>query len=327
MKKRVFSILIIGIFLMVALSFRAFSADKKPLNLGACNSSSSWYGYLVSVAKTINELVPTVSVNVVETGATFDNIARLSKNQVDLGWASFSDTWTAIEGRGKFQGKAIPELRGLFVSTLMPVYYVVREDSGVKTFNDLDGKKFNAGMRGSSTEKLCMDFMEVLGVKPVYYKGSSEDATEAIKDGHIVGYAKTGAGMALDATTKDIQTFHKIRVLSFTPDQINKLKEKFPSESFMTIPSGTNPGFPAIETNSLTIGVITTKNLSDDLAYQMVKAVSEKTIYQITTIPSLKGLNIPEQTIHYATIPLHPGAIRYYKEKGMKIPENLLPKP
>jgi TRAP transporter TAXI family solute receptor len=302
-------------------------ADKKALNLGACNSTTSWYGYLTSVAKTINELVPTVSVNVVETGATFDNIARLSKNQVDLGWASYSDTWTAIVGKGKFEGKAIPDLRGLFISTLMPVYYVVREDSGVKEFKDLNGKKFNAGMRGSSTEKLCMDFLGALGVKPDYFKGSTEDAVSAIKDGHIVGYAKTGAGLALDATTKDIQTFHKIRVLTFTPDQVKHLTEVFPSESFVTIPAGTNPGFPEVTTNALFMGLIVTKNLNEELAYQIVKAVSEKTTYQVAAIPSLKGLNIPEQTVKHSKIPLHPGAIRYYQEKGWKIPQGLIPKP
>jgi TRAP transporter TAXI family solute receptor len=319
--------LLVAILLLMVLTDTGFCAERKALNLGACNSTSSWYGYLASVAKTINELVPAVSVNVVETGATFDNIARLSKNQVDMGWASYSDTWTAISGKGKFEGKAIPELRGLFISTLMPVYYVVREDSGVKQFTDLNGKKFNAGMRGSSTEKLCMDFLEAMGVKADYFKGSTEDAVSAIKDGHIVGYAKTGAGLALDATTKDIQTFYKIRILSFTPDQVRELTEKFPSESFATIPAGTNPGFPEITTNALFMGLIVTKSLNDELAYQIVKAVSEKTAYQVAAIPSLKGLNIPEQTVKYSKIPLHPGAIRYYQEKGWKIPDGLIPKP
>ena len=130
-----------------------FAAAKKLLAMGSTQSSSSHYAYFVAVAKIINTYVPEVSINVVETGATVDNIKRIEKGQLDLGLTTIHVQYQAYNGMGPWKDKPIKDQYVLWVYQPAPQNFVVREDSGVKTVYDLAGKTFNPGMRGSATEK------------------------------------------------------------------------------------------------------------------------------------------------------------------------------
>jgi TRAP-type uncharacterized transport system substrate-binding protein len=74
------------------------------------------------------------------------------------------------------------------------------------------------------------------------------------------------------------------------------------------------------------IGVVAGKNISEELGYKMVKASMENFPDQVAAYPSVKGVNLPQLTLETCNVPLHPGAIKYYREIGLKIPENLIPK-
>ncbi len=305
----------------------AGAASKKQLAMGSTQSSSSHYAYFVAVAKIINTHVPEVNVSVVETGASVDNINRIQKGDLDLGMTTVHLQYQAFHGMGTWKDKPIKDQYVLWVYQPAPQNFVVREDSGVKTIYDLAGKQFNPGMRGSATEKTAEAILDALGVAPNFYRGGTDDTVASIKDNRIVGYVKSGAGVkALDASTLDIATFTPIRLLGFTDEEIAKVQSKYPYLSPIAIPRGIHKDSPAYKTFTMLIGVVAKKDLPDELVYKMVKAVHEHFGDQVAAYPSIKDSNLPELTLETCTVPLHPGAIKYYRELGLKVPENLIPK-
>ncbi|MBI5606860.1 MAG: TAXI family TRAP transporter solute-binding subunit [Deltaproteobacteria bacterium] len=305
----------------------ASAASKKQLAMGSTQSSSSHYAYFVAVAKVINAKVPEVNISVVETGASVDNINRMKKGDLDMGMTTVHVQYQAYHGLGVWKDKPIKDQYVLWVYQAAPQNFVVREDSGVKTVQDLAGKPFNPGMRGSATEKTAESILSALGVVPNYYRGGTEDTVASIKDKRTVGYVKSGAGVdTLDASTLDIATFTPIRLLGFTPKDIATVQAKFPFLSTVSLPKGLYKDSPAYKTFAMLIGVAAKKDLPEDLVYKMVKSACENIADQVAAYPSIKGVNLAKLTLETSTVPLHPGAIKYYKELGLKIPDNLIPK-
>lgn len=304
-----------------------WAASKKLLAMGATQSSSSHYGYFVAVAKVINTRVPDVNISVVETGASVDNINRIKKGDLDLGMTTIHLQYQAYHGMGPWQDKPIKDQYVMWVYQPAPQNFVVREDSGVKTVYDLAKKPFNPGMRGSATEKTVEAILDALGIVPDFYRGGTEDTVAGIKDKRLVGYVKSGAGVStLDASSMDIATFTPIRLLDFTPEDIKKVQAKYPYLSVINIPRGIYKDAPAYKTFAMLIGTVVKKDLPEDLVYRMVKAAYDGMDEQVAAYPSIKGTDLAKLTLETCTVALHPGAVKYYKEIGLKVPDNLIPK-
>ncbi len=302
------------------------SASKKLLAVGSTQTSSSHYAYFVAFAKVINTKVPEVGLSVVETGATVDNLNRMKKGELDMGMLTMHTNYEIYHGLGAWEGKAFKDQYVLWMYALAPSNYIVRQDSGVKTVYELNGKPFNPGMRGSASEKTTEACLGALGINPKYYRGGTDDTLSSIKDNRIVGYVKSGAGFIMDASSMDLATFVPIRILGFSDQDIAKVQAKYPHYGSISVPQGMFKDSPAYKTFVLVNGVIAKKELSEDLAYKMVKAVCENMEDQVAAFPSLKGLSLAQLTMEHTSIPLHPGAVKYYREVGMKIPPNLIPK-
>jgi len=304
-----------------------WAASKQLLAMGSTQSSSSHYAYFVAVAKVINARVPDVNISVVETGASVDNINRIKKGDLDMGMTTIHLQYQAYHGLDAWKDKPIKDQYVMWVYQPAPQNFVVREDSGVKSVYDLAGKPFNPGIRGSATEKTVEAIMDALNIAPNFVRGGTEDAVAAIKDKRVVGYVKSGAGVdSLDASTLDLATFTSIRLLGFTPEDIAKVQAKYPYLSPIAIPKGIYKDSPAYKTFAMLIGTVVKKDLSEDLVYKMVKAACEGFDEQVAAYPSIKGVSLPQLTLETCNVPLHPGAIKYYRELGLKVPENLIPK-
>lgn len=318
-----------AIMLSLLMLANVSEARKKYLAIGSSSSASSHYSYTVGAAKAINKYVPEVKANVVETGASVDNIKRLTAEQLDMGIGGMTAMFKAWKGLGLWKNKPVSDLRVLWIYAKSADFIVVRADSGVKKLEALDGKSFNCGIRGSATENTAKQMFKVLGIKPDYYVGGTADAVKAFKDNRIVGYIKSGVGTQLDASTLDIMTFTKVRLLSLSKKQVDKIMAVIPYISIIDIPSGTikaMPKAPAVRTIGHTIGMMCRATLSNDLAYKLVMAALKGRKYQIAAYPATKDVDMVQDTPILTKIPLHAGAVKAYRELGAKnIPASVIP--
>lgn len=299
-------------------------AQDTDLLFGSTSASSSHYGYIVAVGQLINEKAEGLRASVVETGAALDNIRRMERGQMDLGIITTNVAQHAVAGTDEFDGRP-QDLMLLWVYTGAPQNVVVRTDSGVTSLEGLKGVRFNPGIRGSATEATTEAVFDTLGLSADYVRGSTTDMADAIKDNRLAGYVKSGNGYKVDASTMDVATFTDIAILGLTPEQADKLRNEMPDVSIIDVPAGAAGDLPAYTTWSFGVGVGTTSEMSDEAAYQIVKTVMENKDAQVNAMASIKDTDLAALTMQYGTIPLHPGAVRYFKEKGVEIPAKLIP--
>ncbi|MFC6488608.1 TAXI family TRAP transporter solute-binding subunit [Nitratireductor sp. GCM10026969] len=305
------------------LAMPALAQDTELL-IGSTSASSSHYGYFVAVGQLINENAEGLSASVVETGATMDNIRRMARGQVDLGLVTTNTVQHAVTGTNAFDGNP-QDLRLLWVYTNAPQNVVVREDAGVDSLEGLEGVRFNPGIKGSSTEATTEAVFETLGLTADFVRGSTTDIVGAIKDNRVAGYVKSGAGQKLDGSTMDIATSVDIDVLGLTDEQVQTLREEMPDISVVEIPEGAAEGIPAYSTWSFGVGVAAPASMDEETAYQIVSAIMADESAQANAMASLKGADLAQMTLDYGTIPLHPGAARWFEEQGLEIPAKLQP--
>ncbi len=315
-----------GAMLLVLLSVLIMTAGStmaaQKMLIGSTSASSSHYGYFVAVSQVINSKAG-LETSVVETGATVDNLRRIARNQVDLGLVTTNVMAQAYYGKQSFAGKPV-KAKLLWVYVIAPQNVIVRKDSNIEKITDLTGKKFNPGMKGSATEKTSEAVFKTLGINPDYYRGSTTNIVTAIKDNNITGYVKSGAGLKLDASTRDISTFTPISILTLTTEQISLIQKELPEISIVNVPGGSGSGIGAYTTWGFAVACAAGLNLDEESAYRIVKAICEDKSVQGSAMSSVKNADFVEMTLKYATSPLHPGAIRYFKERGAKVPDRLI---
>ncbi|MEA3358748.1 MAG: TAXI family TRAP transporter solute-binding subunit [Thermodesulfobacteriota bacterium] len=304
-------------------------AKKTYLFFGSSAAASSHYAYVVGAAKAINKYVPDVKVNVAETGASVDNLKRVKSGEIDMGICSMKTMYEAWQGLSRWKNNPLPDVRLLWLYAVGIDFIVVREDSGVKKLEDLNGKKFNPGIRGSASEATTKQIFKILGIKPDYHIGATSDAVKAIKDNRIVGYVKTGIGTQIDASTLDIMTLTKVRLIPMTNEHVKKILDAVPYISFITVPAGgikAMPNRPAYTMWGRPIGVMGSKNLKNDIVYKLVNAIIKGKEFQLAAWPAFKELDLIQDPADLTLIPLHKGALKAYRELGAKnIPAIAIP--
>lgn len=311
-------------FLGSTLLAGPLAAQETDLLIGSVSASSSHYAYFVAVGQLINENAEGLRASVVETGGTMDNVRRMARGQVDFGTVTTNVQRHAAEGTNDFEDNA-QDLTLLWVYTGAPQNVVVRADADVDSLEDLKEVRFNPGMRGSATEATTEAVFETLGLSADFVRGSTTDIVGMIKDNRVAGYVKSGAGNKLDGSTMDIATSTDISILGLTDDQAETLRSEMPDISVVDVPEGAADGLPAYTAWSFGVGVAAPSTMDEDVVYQVVKVIMEDKEAQANAMSSLKGMNLADVTLQYGTIPLHPGAARWFEEQGIELTEKLKP--
>ena len=297
--------------------------QARDLLIGSTSSASSHYGYFVAATRVINENAEGVSATVVETGATVDNLRRLSRQQIDLGLVTTNIGYQAFNGLNDFEGRPVPT-KLLWVYTVAPQNVVMRADAGVARLEDLDGVRLNPGIRGSATEATSEAVFAALGIAPEFVSGSTADVVASVKDNRIAGYVKSGVGDKLDGSSLDIGTFTEIAVLDLSDAQIATLRETMPDVGIVSVPAGAGPDIGAYDTWAFAVAVAARTDLDEETAYRITRAINENLAPQAAAFGALDGQNIAEMTMQQGTFPLHSGALRYYRELGLDVPSRLI---
>ena len=303
-----------------AMPFAALAQER--LAFGSTNAQSAHYAYFAALTKVVNNAYPEYQASVVETGATVDNLNRMERGQLDIGLITTSALYHANSGIKTFDGSPI-DSKLLWAYALAPQNVVVRRDAGITSLAELDGVRFGPGQRGSSTEATSLDIMSTLGFEPDWVRGSNGELASAIKDNRAVGFIKSAVGTNFDALTTDIATFTPVQVLGLSEEQVSVIQSELPELSIVSMPGGEMENSGPYTTWGFMIGVSARPDLSDEVAYNIVKAVMEDSIEQSTAFPAVKGSNLAELTLQFATSKLHSGAIRYYEEIGLTVPDAL----
>jgi TRAP transporter TAXI family solute receptor len=213
-------------------------------------------------------------------------------------------------------------IRALFPIPFQTMHFVVRQDSGVKNFADLAGKPFIKGGSGSLGERQTTALVKILGLdnQMQLLDIDSNAAPSTLKNNQAAGFAVAGC-YPIDSV-KDLAGEIPIRLLGLPPDLLKKALAADGTTIAVTIPKGTYPGMTEdVRSVALPAGVYTTRAMSSATAYRITKAfwsgrgmlAQGAPVWQAVTPAMLAILGTR----------LHPGALRYYLEAGIKVPKSL----
>jgi TRAP transporter TAXI family solute receptor len=317
--------------LLMAVNGAAIAGPKVyDLTLGTTSGKSGMYPWLAAHATEVNKRVKDIRVTAVETpGACVECAKRIYRGQMEMGWGASAQMYRAYNGLGEFKGKANQDLRAVATVVEVPFTIFVRKDSGITSMEGLNGKKFGTGFPASITGMKCRAFLDSAGIKPKFFEANLGANIEAVKNNSIVGFAKSGCP---DSSILGIAATIPITILSMSKEQYAKFESKYPdyAEGSSIIPAGTYPGQTQDALAYAMFGTWQcTAKLPEDVVYKIVKswydARADLGGMYAAANKERGQLGFPKLTLETQKIPLHKGAVKFYRELGLTIPEKLLP--
>jgi len=261
-----------------------------------------------------------IRCTVESTGGSIYNLNAIKNGDLNFGVAQSDWVYHAHEGKGVFedQGKN-PKLRTVFSLHSEPFTLMVRGQSNIKSFNDLKNKRFNIGNEGSSNRATLEKLMVQMKQNKGFFGPTSElrvaDQGNALCGNKVDGIVHTAGhpnGMVQQVTSDC-----NVRIISIDDKNINSMIENHPYYSRVVIPGGMYSGNPDdITTFGVKAVIVTSQDVSDDLVYNVVKSVFDNLDNFKTLHPVFSTLEPSKMITEGIVAPLHPGAIRYYKERG-----------
>lgn len=306
----------------LALSAGPAAAQQRFVTIGTGGVTGVYYAAGGAICRLLNKDRKThgIRCSVESTGGSAFNVNTIRAGELDFGMAQSDVQFNALNGAGAFkESGAFPDLRAVFSVHPEPFTVLVRKEAGVTSFTDLKGKRFNVGNPGSGTRASMEELLTALGWTLADFSLASELKADehgpALCDDKIDGFFY-GVGHP-SANIQDPTTTCGAKLLSLTGPAVDKLLAEKSYYARATIPGGLYNANPdATETFGVTATLVTSAGTDEEAVYQLVRAVFENFDEFKGLHPAFAHLDPKQMVKAGLSAPLHPGAERYYKEKG-----------
>ena len=311
--------LALGLGLMTAGA--ASAADQKFVSIGTGGVTGVYYPTGGAICRLVNKGRKDhgIRCSAESTGGSIYNINTIRAGELEFGVAQSDWQYHAFNGTSKFADKGkFEKLRAVFSVHAEPVTIIASDGSGVKNISDLKGKRLNIGNPGSGTRGTWEVLEKALGWQRSDLKLASEmksaETGQAVCDGKIDAYFwLVGHPSAL---TQESLATCAAHLVNATGPEIDKLVSDNPYYRTATIPAGMYNNKEDITTFGVGATFVSSADVPDDVVYTIVKAVFENFDQFKKLHPAFANLKEAEMIKDGLSAPLHPGAEKYYKEKG-----------
>lgn len=297
-------------------------AQDKFITIGTGGQTGVYYVVGQSICKLVNRGTSKhhIKCTAPSTGGSIANINAIKAGNQDMGVAQSDWQYHAYNGTSKFKDQgAFKDLRAVFSVHGEPFTVIARKDSGVKTFADLKGKRVNIGNPGSGQRATTGVVLDALGWKTSDFSLASElkssEQAAALGDNKVDAITFTVGhpnGSIQEATTTTDAV-----LVPVTGKAIDKLVSDNPYYAKAVIPGGMYRGNDKdVETFGVKATFVSSAKVPDAVVYQVVKSVFDNFGRFKKLHPAFANLKESEMIKDGLSAPLHPGAVKYYKEKG-----------
>lgn len=310
-----------GAVLAAALVTSNFAAAETRVTYKSAKSTSSYYQMAVQIAEAMKKgSNGDIILTVEESQGSVQNVKEVAARTGNYVFTTPPVlVKLAQKGKAMFEGKTNPkydEIRALFPIPSLTMHFVMRADSDVKTFDDLAGKKLLIG-KGSFGAKEGAKYVKLFGLEGKVNIANVElgSSVAALKNKQIDGFVTAGSYPAPNVIEAAATT--PITLISLTDEQVKQTKR-----TKLMIPAGTYQGVDAAtETTSLPVVAYTTTQMDDATAYELTKTYWSQKAEMGASHPWWNAVSGAMLTNVYGK--LHPGALKYYDEAGIKVPDAL----
>ena len=292
------------------------------LSIATGNTGGVYYPYGGGLAKVIGESMPRVQATAEVTAASVDNLKLIQLQKVDIAFVLADTLDDAVRGRGPFQKTGPVQARTLAVLYPNYTHVVTVEGKNIERLADLRGKVVSTGSAGSGTEVIALRVLRAAGLDPdrdIRRQALSVNASaDALKDDKIDAFFWSG-GLPT-ASVLDLSATTGITLKLVANDEaLSALQARHGADLYGRLVIAKN-SYPGQQEDIGVIGVqnalIVQGSMSDELAYQLTRTLFEKQAELAAIHPEARHLSLAG-AITGSPADFHPGAIRYYRERGV----------
>ncbi|PHQ71441.1 MAG: C4-dicarboxylate ABC transporter substrate-binding protein [Paracoccus sp.] len=292
------------------------------MTIGTASQGGTYFIYGTGLAALISQNLG-LNASAEVTGGPVQNATLVETGDHQVGLLTMGPAHEAWTGKSELApGVEHKQLRALFPMYQTPFEAVALQSTGIDDVSKLDGKRVSVGPAGGTAATYWPRFFEVIGVSPnISYAGAS-DSTGQVKDGLIDGFS-FAAGVPISAFSQ-IAAENSVNIFGFTDEQRDKILEAMPEVSAFDIPADLYPDTPAHGTVAMWNFATASVEMPESLAYEITKLVMENNEAMVQ-IHAAAAETLPENVGQNSFLPYHPGAVRYFDEAGVEIPDELRP--
>lgn len=306
----------------ICLGGATYAADQQFISIGTGGVTGVYYPTGGAICRLVNRTRKEHGIRcaVESTGGSVYNINTIKAGELEFGVAQSDWQHHAYNGTSKFADNPFPGVRAMFSVHPEPFTLLVRADSGISSFEGLKGKRVNVGNPGSGQRATMEVVMEAFGVSmgdfalATEYKGS--EMAKQICDNNIDAMIYTIGHPA--AAIKEATTTCDVKLVNVSGAAIDGLVADNPYYRVATIPGGMYSGNPN-DTTTFGVGAtfVTSADVPEEVAYIVAKSVMSNLDDFRNLHPAFKNLDAGQMINDGLSAPLHPGAVKAYKELGL----------
>jgi TRAP transporter TAXI family solute receptor len=313
----------LGLALSAMLAMPAAAQEKINLSIATGGTGGVYYPLGGGMANVLSKYVPGMQATAEVTGGSVDNLRLIGTGKPYIALAMADASQDAYRGEDKFKGSKVP-LRTLMVLYPNRMHVVTVEGTGISTMKDLKGKRVSTGSPGSATEVMAFRVIEAAGLDKDRDMRRERlgvaESVNAVKDKKIDAFFWVGGLPTAAVTDLAATPGVKIKLVDHA-DLVPAMNKKYGNLYVQDmIPRTTYAGM-AQDNKQATVWniLVAHENLSEQAAYNIVKTIFEKRDELITVHKEAANFKFETQKQAATPIPYHPGAVKFFKEKGVKL--------
>lgn len=298
----------------------AVHAQQKTMAIGTGGTGGVYFPLGGAIANVLSKALPNTQATAEVTGGSVDNLKLIASGQSELGFSMADAALDALNGQDKFKTK-VP-LQTLLVVYPNRMHIVTIDGTGIEKMSDLKGKRVSTGSPGGATEVMAFRVIEAAGLdKDKDMKRERlgvAESVNAIKDRKIDAFFWVGGVPTAAVTDLAATPGVKMRLIDHS-DLAEKMNTKYGKlYSASSIAKSIYPGMDKDNANTEVWNIIVTGDkMSDDDAYNIVKTLVEKKADIVAVHKEAESFSLDNQIQERSPVPFHPGALKYFKEKGV----------
>ncbi len=315
--------LFVSAFAAAALAFSAAQAQQKTISIGTGGTGGVYYPIGGALANLISKNLPGVQATAEVTGGSVDNLKLIGSGQSEIGFSMADAALDALKGEDKFKSGKV-ELNTLMVLYPNIMHVVTIDGTGIDKMADLKGKRVSTGSGGSATEVMAFRVIEAAGLDRdrdlKRERLGVAESVNALKDRKIDAFFWVGGLPTAAVTDLGATPGIKIKLIDHS-DLVEKMNAKYGNlYSASTIKAGIYPGQDKDNKVTAVWNILVTGNrMSEKDAYDVVKLMVEKKADLVAVHKEAASFSLENQVRSNSSVPWHPGAVKYFNEKGVKM--------
>jgi len=322
MKRKAFAISVLAVS---AALIAGAALAQQGLNIAIATGGTGGVYYPLGggMANVLSKHVPGMQASARVTGGSVDNLKLIGSQQSEVALVMVDAALDALKGEDKFKGSPV-DVRTLMVLYPNRMHVVSMEGTGVEKMSDLKGKRVSTGSPGSATEVMAFRVIEAAGLdkdKDMRRErlGVAE-SVNALKDRKIDAFFWVG-GLPTAAVT-DLRATPNVKIKMIDhADTVDKMNKKYDNlYTAGVIPAKTYPGQDKDNPIAVVQNILVANaKMSDKVAYDIVKTFIERRDELVAVHAEAESIKLENQSPKNSPIPWHPGAVKYFSDKGLKM--------